>query len=421
MNKKNSNVGTRIIIPLLVFCVLLFFVDPSPSYAQVPFPTTQSENYLIVANDMMMSTALAGGTGYEIGSNNAPVPATGDGECSPTLLGNIAPLPEGILQLASGRSNDGNIAITDPLGRFSLAGYGVYADLGIRVANPSADAADDGSSGSFFNDPVDDGTGNTFQGFPNSYNDLSGGAELCPPTMGTAANAIFGTTPAGVIPNFPFAPLINELAAARTAIEAEPPSFGTGTTLDVSPSGILSVDTTIELGPGKNIIDIVTGGGVDFKLQDLNLVINGSFNSFVIFRVPDDAIMDIANSNILVGNGGIGLGNVLFFSNKTSDAFKFSNTVLNGIAFWALDLQDSKLDVSNGMQGCTQLIANEVLLSNVRISRCAFKFIDFPVGGSLIPIDMTTVLLAGTQMTAAWMIPVIVSGIGFAIVIARKI
>jgi len=39
-----------------------------------------------------------------------------------------------------------------------------------------------------------------------------------------------------------------------------------------------------------------------------------------------------------------------------------------------------------------------------------------PVGGELIPIDTTMVLVAGTQMTAAWMIPVIVSGIGIAIV-----
>jgi len=42
------------------------------------------------------------------------------------------------------------------------------------------------------------------------------------------------------------------------------------------------------------------------------------------------------------------------------------------------------------------------------------------VGGSLILIDTTALLLAGTQLTAAWMIPVIVAGIGFAIVIARK-
>ena len=43
-----------------------------------------------------------------------------------------------------------------------------------------------------------------------------------------------------------------------------------------------------------------------------------------------------------------------------------------------------------------------------------------PVGGELIPLDTTMVLLAGTQSTAAWMIPVIIAGIGFAIVIARK-
>jgi len=42
------------------------------------------------------------------------------------------------------------------------------------------------------------------------------------------------------------------------------------------------------------------------------------------------------------------------------------------------------------------------------------------VGGEFIPIDATAIVLAGSQTTAAWMIPVIVSGIGFAIVIARK-
>jgi len=42
------------------------------------------------------------------------------------------------------------------------------------------------------------------------------------------------------------------------------------------------------------------------------------------------------------------------------------------------------------------------------------------VGGEFIGIDSTMVLAAGAQYTAAWMIPVIVSGIGFAIVIARK-
>ncbi len=42
------------------------------------------------------------------------------------------------------------------------------------------------------------------------------------------------------------------------------------------------------------------------------------------------------------------------------------------------------------------------------------------VGGKMIPIYSTSLLLAGAQMNAAWMIPVILSGIGFAIVILRK-
>ncbi len=42
------------------------------------------------------------------------------------------------------------------------------------------------------------------------------------------------------------------------------------------------------------------------------------------------------------------------------------------------------------------------------------------VGGTLLPIDTTAVLVAGTQVTAYWMIPIIVAGIGIAIVIARK-
>ena len=46
--------------------------------------------------------------------------------------------------------------------------------------------------------------------------------------------------------------------------------------------------------------------------------------------------------------------------------------------------------------------------------------INNPVGGELIPLDTTMVLVAGAQTNASWMIPVIVSAIGIGIVIARK-
>ncbi len=42
------------------------------------------------------------------------------------------------------------------------------------------------------------------------------------------------------------------------------------------------------------------------------------------------------------------------------------------------------------------------------------------VGGEILPIDTTMVLLGATQTTASWLIPVIVAGIGIGIVILRK-
>jgi len=52
--------------------------------------------------------------------------------------------------------------------------------------------------------------------------------------------------------------------------------------------------------------------------------------------------------------------------------------------------------------------------STLQSSLCA-------VGGMSIPLDSTALLLAGAQTTSAWLIPVIVVAIGFAIVIARKL
>ena len=42
------------------------------------------------------------------------------------------------------------------------------------------------------------------------------------------------------------------------------------------------------------------------------------------------------------------------------------------------------------------------------------------VGGTLFPIESTSLILAGAQMTASWMIPVIVSAVGIVLVFVRK-
>ncbi len=59
----------------------------------------------------------------------------------------------------------------------------------------------------------------------------------------------------------------------------------------------------------------------------------------------------------------------------------------------------------------------EELFGNLQSCRADFCR---AIGGDMIQMQTTSVLAAGAQYTAAWMIPVIVSGIGIAVVIARK-
>lgn len=54
-----------------------------------------------------------------------------------------------------------------------------------------------------------------------------------------------------------------------------------------------------------------------------------------------------------------------------------------------------------------------------------FMLIEWPtvrsaIGGDIVLLDSTMILVAGTHSIAAWMIPVIVAGIGIGIVLARK-
>ncbi len=68
---------------------------------------------------------------------------------------------------------------------------------------------------------------------------------------------------------------------------------------------------------------------------------------------------------------------------------------------------------------CPNGVYPPLSILNAAVRHCA-SIQMMAVGGEMIPLDTTMILVAGTQTAAAWMIPVIVSGIGIAIVIARK-
>ena len=72
-----------------------------------------------------------------------------------------------------------------------------------------------------------------------------------------------------------------------------------------------------------------------------------------------------------------------------------------------------------GVDGNTYENECEAEKAGVEVAREG-ECIDINVGGELIPIDATTLILAGTQITASWMIPVIVSAVGIGLVFVRK-
>ena len=400
------------VIPLVVISILMLYANPIQSYAELPFFTDEIGDYLLIGNGPVTMADAVDTDNFEFGANKAMVPATS--ECGPGLAGNVPALPANTLPVFSGISGDGNVAIIkmSPDGVFNIQDVGVFADKGIEVAAPTADAGDDGTSESYFNDPQ----------YPNTFDGIAD----CTFFAGDPPMLIDDPNFAGVTAGVDFTALKAELygpVGARAVIPFLIPddilNVASGIPGSASQGVIESSDVTIDLDPGLNVIDVVTGGGVDFLLSNSNLIIDGPANSFAIIRIPSDANFIISNGNVLAGDGGIGLNNVIFYSENVENNvhFNFDNTILNGVVFWTLE-PAGEININNA-QGCTQLIADKINLNDVRFTRCAPDG-DRMVGGTGILIDKTALLVYSVETNAFWMIPIIVSAIGIGIVIARK-
>jgi len=401
----------------------MLYANPIQSYAELPFSTVEIGEYLLIGNGPVRTADAVDTDNYEFGANKAMVPATS--ACGPGLAGNVPDISLlDILPVFSGISFDGNVAIIagmmdgsgEPLGVYNIQDVGVFADMGIKTAGPVGKfplGTDDGTSESYFNDIQ----------YPNTFD----GIDTCDFFVGDPLKRIDENSFVGVTGNVDFTALIAELYAPLVGARAVIPFLPDPVELDVEfgiPTGgskgvIESSDVTIDLVPGLNVIDVKTGGNVDFLLSNSNLIIDGPAGSFAIIRIPFDANFIISDSNVLVGDGGMGLNNVIFYSENAENNvhFNFDNTILNGVAFWTLE-PEGEININNA-QGCTQLIADKINLNDVRFTRCAPDD-DRMVGGSGMAIDKTTLLVYGVETNSFWMIPAIVSAIGIGIVLARK-
>ncbi len=356
---------------------------------------TLSSDYLLIARDRINGNTDIAANNFELGANKAPVPSTdsfldGGSSGGPTLLGAVPDLPANAQAVSQGIGGHGNIAVTDSLGEFGFSDVGVYADpnIGVRVAAPNDSFNKSGNA--FFNDP---------NMYPNTFDtNTQTGVTVGPldadqsTRMDKVANGGFNT---GITYGYDHTSLKDELADARTILNGLPQTAtldvnsGTAGELDllstasgrvsltvVGGNSIGGVDATITLdGPGLHVIDIntITSPGNDFLVNNANFVIDGPANSAVVFRLLGNDNMLMENSNVLAGDGGIGLDSILFYSDSAVSGTHFSgnNTILNGVALWSLGEVNGKISMNNS-QGCTQLVADRITLNDVRYGRCAF-------------------------------------------------
>lgn len=328
------------------FVVVAGLALPAGLHA-MPFgsPALEVDEYLLIGtgSQVHIGTSVAV-SNFELGANTDVVPMSG-------LAGSVPPLPGNALPVVMGITNDGDTAIVNDLGNFDFSNVEVWGQKGVDCSNPNLGVCISGISNSDFN-----------------------GATMTP------AN--------GVHADVDLSGVLLDLSNAGTAINA----FGADVVFDFSVDGQWDTDLTINLASGLTVFDFDTGGN-DLSLSNENLLINGPADAFAIFRIPDAHNFNVGQSNMVVGNGGIGLHNVLFFSDKADNNvhINIDDAIVNGVAFWDLTpMMDGEVQFDN-VQGCTQVVGGKINLNDVRLMQCGYQGFSTPEpsSGLLILAGMT--------------------------------
>ena len=184
--------------------------------------------------------------------------------------------------------------------------------------------------------------------------------------------------------------------------------------------------------PGKRIPCPSTDEGI-IPNSIVDIVNLNAFPFTKVWYVTDDPETTITNfDGVVMGPGGIGRAFLIDTAGINTPLFSESMTA-DGIfepgETWRFVIQDYFNTFGLPPSAIDSIGVSSVPTPPTPPGRSSGSIIAVqgisppppsPVGGELIPVDSTMVLVAGTQNIAAWMIPVIVSAIGIGIVIARK-
>jgi len=176
-------------------------------------------------------------------------------------------------------------------------------------------------------------------------------------------------------------------------------TFNPGTLYSINRDNFPNTLSTISTVDGSVTdlcdLDDSDGTGLAFNPNDglLYYTTSGEFQRIDDFNVDPCDVTDIAISDLP----------------SNPSALVFFNS------FLIVDFQDELSSIANN--GDVTLITNNMDDDSRGLTVIP---VSATVGGDMIHMETTSILAAGAQYTAAWMIPVLVSGIGIAIVIARK-
>jgi hypothetical protein len=318
-------------------CACLVTVGFSSTAQSLTLSTTYLDHYLLVGQ--IESKALDSSL-LEFGSVNnlsmGGIGVSGPG-VSPTL----------------GTFYDGNIAITNSNGTVTTSNIDIYADRGIECTGSFDDCTDEG--GNLSNTRYDDAAGGTGLRTISNGDGVNGGVDL-----------------AGLISDITGAKELGDITMFDQSIST------TGGTIDSNVMG--SNDYLVNLVSGMNLIDFSGVNGSDVKLEDANLIFQGPSDATAVVIVPDTSNFLVSKGNLVIGDGGIGLNNVLIASLKddSNAHFSFSNSIVNGVAFWDLGMGGGEVNFSN-VAGCTQVVGDKLNFNDVNLSRCGFSATVIPV------------------------------------------
>ena len=137
-------------------------------------------------------------------------------------------------------------------------------------------------------------------------------------------------------------------------------------------------------------------------------------------------LKQISDCSFTIGDVSIFTGDASFFTNIPCnelgiDVSLQTNSISDNL--WQGDETITNTGGNPGTTTCEQLLTVFPVTggADTNIQTIIVTTSTTLVGGEFLPIDSTALLLAGAQMTAAWLIPVLVAGAGIGLfVVSRK-